>query len=146
VDVGSVTVTNLNNGSWEVTYQTTGDWVILQTHFEAGCALADFPQKKGNAVPGQFDYDTVHDNADQIQTLTFTVTDPGCGAGLATYFAAHAVVMDLSDAETPTATESMTLAARVAWAAGLGFPAATCLPTFRVSRADRSTDEDRRQP
>lgn len=40
----------------EITFTTTGDWVIRKTHFHLGYSLNEIPRNKGGLIPGQFEY------------------------------------------------------------------------------------------
>jgi hypothetical protein len=95
IDVGSVTIEEVA-GDLVVTYETTGGWLIEETHLHIGdgddCAEAfgDIPQTKtGNPKIGHFDYASSHDPTvtSVIHTIPLASLD---GDFLA--IAAHAVV------------------------------------------------------
>jgi hypothetical protein len=93
VFVGSVSIEyDATDKAWAVTYETTGDWWIYETHLVAVCGPADFPMTgSGNPQVGKF----MFQNYGRSQQVTFSMPDPGCTDD--TYFAAHAVVVDESD-------------------------------------------------
>ncbi|MGB6854272.1 MAG: hypothetical protein WBG49_16950, partial [Thermoanaerobaculia bacterium] len=97
VNVGEVSLVHEGGGLWDVTYETTNDWRILELHLALGCGEGDIPQtKKGNPIPGQFPYKWYPDPPDAwAQSVTFEDVSPPNGCDCVT-FAAHAVVIDLS--------------------------------------------------
>ncbi len=99
VDVGNVTVTPNDDGTWTVHYATDGGWMIQSTHLHLACEPEDFPQtKKGNPKVGRFDHHTEHDPP--VASVSIVVDDPNCCSdGLPTLFAAHADVVDTDDCE-----------------------------------------------
>lgn len=89
IDAGSVTVTNDANYIY-VTYTTTGNWVITQTHLYVGACNGIPVNNSGNPKIGQFPYSGTHAN---LTTYTYQVPISalnGCGC-----IAAHAVVKEL---------------------------------------------------
>ena len=55
-NVGSVTV-SYDGANLCVTYETEGDWELVETHFTIATSPGDIPQtKKGNPIPGHFLY------------------------------------------------------------------------------------------
>ena len=89
MDAGTVTV--YNDGEFlYVTYETTGDWHMTETHLHVACDPADIPQtKKGNPIPGQFDYSETHDPGVESYEVKIDLDDLQCSD---VYIAAHAVV------------------------------------------------------
>jgi hypothetical protein len=88
MDAGTVTVSNDNDFIY-VTYTTTNDWVLTQTHLYVGdCALIPV-NNPGNPIPGQFPYTGTHNNLTsytyQIPISSIPLEACGC-------IAAHAVV------------------------------------------------------
>ena len=55
INVGTVNVWN-DGVELHVTYNTTGGWVLTETHLAVATALDDIPQKNGNPIPGKFQY------------------------------------------------------------------------------------------
>jgi hypothetical protein len=99
VVVGHVAVSNDTDNLY-VTYEITdSDWCLTATHLAVATSLDGIPQsKKGNPIPGQFEYSMVHDC---IDSYTYTVPLPG-GADDAVVIAAHAKVMSALDGCTET--------------------------------------------
>lgn len=66
-DVGTVTVQQAEPGaSLLVTYTTTGDWYMDETHLHIAADCADIPQtKKGNPKVGNFEFSETHHPAVQ---------------------------------------------------------------------------------
>jgi hypothetical protein len=107
IDVGTVTVTNTETEIL-VTYQTTGDWLIKETHLDVELAYSGLDTtKKGNPIPGKFTYKTKHKNP--VTEVSFTIENFGWSVDSELYIAAHAVVTSNQGTET-------------AWGEGLQFP------------------------
>jgi len=93
IDVGTVSVWNDGTDLY-VKYQTTGDWVITETHLEVVTDPDDFPQtKKGNPIPGHFTYSMEHNPAVTEYEEVISGFTAGFTAGDCVYIAAHAVVV-----------------------------------------------------
>ena len=69
MEVGTVTVAN-DTEFFYVTFSTVGsDYCMTETHLQLADGLAGVPQtKKGNPIPGQFDYSMDHDC---VKTFTY---------------------------------------------------------------------------
>jgi len=108
--IGTVTVSN-DDTSLYVIYDTTGsDWVITETHLEVAAELTDIPQtKKGNPIPGKFEYSTEHDPAVTEHTYTIPLED----GNKVLCIAAHAKVEKRIDGEI--------IQEETAWAGDLPF-------------------------
>jgi len=107
INVGSVTVTNTETEIL-VTYQTTGDWLIKETHLDVELSYNDLnTTKKDNPIPGQFTYKTTHTNP--VVEVSFTIENFGWEVESQLYIAAHAVVTSSQGTET-------------AWGDGFDFP------------------------
>jgi hypothetical protein len=88
IDVGTVYVWNDANSLY-VKYETTGGWVMTETHLAVATALTGIPQTKtSNPIPGQFAYSTTH--VPPVTEWTYTV--PLAGLGDHPVIAAHAAV------------------------------------------------------
>jgi Ca-activated chloride channel family protein len=89
IDVGDVIIWNDEDFLY-ITYETTDDWYITETHLHVAASLEDIPQtKKGNPIPGHFDYKDYHHPS--VQTYMYAIPwtwEPGTTL----YIAAHAVV------------------------------------------------------
>ena len=100
MNAGSVTVTNDLNYVY-VTYSTTGNWVLTQTHLYVGnCSLIPV-NNSGNPRIGQFPYSSAHAN---LNTYTYQIPIAvlsGCGC-----IAAHAVVKKLNGSGQVIQTET----------------------------------------
>jgi hypothetical protein len=86
-DVGTVSVWN-DTVNLYVKYDTTGGWEMTETHLAVAATLGGIPQVKGNPIPGQFLYSTIHNPA----VITFTYMIPLAGPGTNLVIAAHAKV------------------------------------------------------
>jgi hypothetical protein len=75
-----------------VTYNTTGGWVITQTHLYVGNCATIPVNGAGNPIPGQFPYNANHNN---VTTYTVAVPVSVIGIGNCGCIAAHAVVKQL---------------------------------------------------
>ncbi len=98
-DSGNVTATEVN-GNLDITYNTEGDWVLVETHLYVG-TQADMPANNpGNPRIGQFPYATEHDAG----TTTYTYSDLWeIPQGECIWVAAHAVVYNTVTGEEETA-------------------------------------------
>lgn len=96
INVGSVWVWN-DATTLYVEYQTTGKWLMSETHLQIATALSDIPQTKtGNPIPGHFAMgDTLNPAANWDY---FTYPLPPSGTTL--YIAAQAEVSKPGDSET----------------------------------------------
>jgi hypothetical protein len=100
-NVGEVSLFDNGDGTYDVTYHTTGDWYINEVHLQLACNSGDIPQtKNGNPIPGKFAYT---DSGLSTQTYTFEDVEPLDGDGQPAtcsadclVVAAHAVVKDTS--------------------------------------------------
>jgi hypothetical protein len=92
INVGTVCY-DVVGSDLKVTYTTTGNWFINETHLWVGTSLANMPQNgAGNPQIGRFPY-----KASNLSVQTYTFTIPTYMLGLtscpyAFYAAAHAVV------------------------------------------------------
>ena len=93
IDVGDILVWNDADYLY-VKYITTDGWTLAETHLAVATSLDGIPQtKKGNPIPGMFEYSTVHD---PTTTTEYLYTIPQTWDVHATlYIAAHAEVLKL---------------------------------------------------
>ena len=98
-DSGNVTVTEVN-GNLDVTYETEGDWILVETHLYVG-SQEDMPANNpGNPRIGQFPYAEEHASG----TTTYTYSDLWeLATGECVWVAAHAVVYNTVTGEEETA-------------------------------------------
>lgn len=90
-NVGVVKVWNDTENLY-VKYIVDDPWCLIETHLHVAARFEDIPQtKKGNPIPGQFDYEGEHDCEPY-----FLYTIPLAGLNVELYIAAHAVVADTS--------------------------------------------------
>ncbi len=114
IDIGTVTTT-LEDGTLCVDIQTTGNWVLVETHVAIGPDLDSLPQTgSGNPQVGHFLFQTEHDPA--VTSCSYCtdpleyIYEPGD-----IYIAVHASAILLDDAGNPVQEET-------AWADGPEFP------------------------
>jgi len=93
IDVGEVQVWN-DAGNLYVKYIVDkAGWCLTETHLAVDTVLDNIPQtKKGNPIPGKFEYKKEHDPC--VTEYTYTIPlDWGCNESL--FIAAHAVVIEV---------------------------------------------------
>ncbi len=117
IDAGNICAT-ISGTDLCITYSTTGDWTLNETHLWAGKNLADMPQnKKGNPKIGLFPYNSGDISGSTSYQVCMPLSDLGivddgtCNETV--YVAAHAVVQS-TDASGNTSTET-------AWGEGDNF-------------------------
>lgn len=93
IDVGDITVWNDLDNLYVKYDITEEDWYLTETHLAVATDLDEIPQtKKGNPIPGQFEYSTIHDPP--VTEYTYTIPlEWDVDATL--YIAAHAKVVKL---------------------------------------------------
>lgn len=90
MDVGTVCVWN-DGTTLYVKYETSGDWMITETHLAVATSKGDIPQNRtGNPIPGQFAEGDCYDPPAAEDTFAFDLD--GWTPGIKLYVAAHAVV------------------------------------------------------
>jgi len=95
IDVGTVSVWD-DGSDLHVKYETTGGWVMTETHLEVADSLEGFPlTKKGNPIPGHFTYSADHNPPVTVHQEVIDITKFTAGPEL--FIAAHAAVEKLSD-------------------------------------------------
>lgn len=85
---GHVRITG-NADSLTVEFRMVRGWCLEKTHVHVGLSLDDFPQNKGGAIPGKFDYKADHDCA---RGFTHNIPLQDGWYGNAVFIATHAVV------------------------------------------------------
>ena len=101
--VGEVQVWN-DEGSLYVKYVINKEgWCLTETHLHVAMSPEEVPQKRGNAIPGHFDYKKEHKCVTEY-TYTVELADEwGCDDVI---IAAHAVVEDQNSCRVLLATEN----------------------------------------
>jgi hypothetical protein len=93
IDAGTVTLTS-DGSMLQVTYTTTGGWVLAQTHLAVGSELDEIPQtRSGNPKVGHFPYKETHDPPVTTFTYLVDLSEWGLQPGDVLYVAAHAEVL-----------------------------------------------------
>ena len=120
-DSGNVIVSE-TSGNLDVTFETEGDWIILETHLYVG-SQEDMPANNpGNPRIGQFPYKTDHGDG----VTTFTYSNLGeLAVGECTWVAAHAVVYN-----------TVTNQEETAWGDGADIPGNSWAMYFEVCNGD----------
>ena len=108
IEVGVVNIWN-DPATLYVQYMTTEPgWMIAETHLAVADSVAGIPQtKKGNPIPGQFEYSMHHDP--MVQQYTYEVPLGAWDACTIDelIIAAHAVVVDTSSTATMAVISDM---------------------------------------
>ena len=116
IDVGEVIIWTNDPDFLYITYETTDDWYITETHLHVADSLDGIPQtKKFNPIPGHFDYKT--DHAPPVQEYTYTIPWTW-NPGTTLYIAAHAVVLEYTG---PILYDIPMYRIETAWGDGLDF-------------------------
>ena len=90
VEVGTVTVWNDGENLY-VKYNTTGGWVLTETHLAVATSLEGIPQtRSGNPIVGLFSYRTMHP---LVTEFTYVIALSDLSVGTELYIAAHAEVL-----------------------------------------------------
>lgn len=95
IDTGNVTVAvEYIDGEYYlvVTYTTTGDWGLNETHLAVAHSLEEIPQKNGNPIPGRFPYKHEGLNGATVDTFVIPFADLMVNCDDVLYIAAHASV------------------------------------------------------
>jgi len=108
-----------DNNGWDdalkVCYNTSDGWELTEAHFQIADGLSGIPTtKKGNPIPGQFDYNSgTISGTEYCITIPFSVLNMTCPGGpFSKVYAAHCVVRKLVNGTYQTET---------GWGAGPGF-------------------------
>lgn len=95
-DVGDITI-HFTYDNIFVTYTTTGNWYLTETHVHIATSLEGIPHSNGGMIPGQFDYKECHD---QVQTYMYTIPmRDAWRAATELYLAAHCVVVRVENGQ-----------------------------------------------
>jgi len=114
VNAGTVTVAN-DASYLYVTYTTSGDWKLQQTHLHVADSLAGMPMTKtGNPKIGNFAYQTTHSPMVTTHTYTIAKSALSLDSNQSVVIAAHAVVVKVDGSGNVIASET-------GWAAGTPF-------------------------
>lgn len=98
-DSGNIIISE-TDGNLDVTYETEGDWIILETHLYVG-SQEDMPAtRRGNPKIGRFPYRT--DHVDGVTTFTYSDLYE-LAINECTWVAAHAVVYNTVTHQEETA-------------------------------------------
>ena len=90
LDVGNVTVCN-NSEYIYVNFTTTDGWCMTETHLHVATSVDEIPQtKKGNPIPGKFEYFGDYDPCD-TQVVPYTIPN-NYETGDVVIIAAHSAV------------------------------------------------------
>jgi hypothetical protein len=118
IDAGDVRLWNDADYIY-VEFTAAGDWCLLETHLHVAEVLADIPQtKKGNPIPGAFDYADAHDCITDYTLMVPLSWD----VGTPLVVAAHAVVSSPAGTETAWARDGDNLEfPGKNWATYIGF-------------------------
>ena len=84
--VGNIIVWNDTDYIY-IKYKTVNDYCMPETHLQIASSLEEIPQKNGNPIPGQFEYQESHGCVSKY-TYTIPLTKNSCDL----YVAAHAMV------------------------------------------------------
>jgi hypothetical protein len=88
MDVGNLRIWN-DSGSLYVQYVIEDeDWCLTETHLQVAAELSDIPQKKGNPIPGHFEYQGEHECIEEFRYII----PLDWGVGTEVEIAAHGVV------------------------------------------------------
>jgi hypothetical protein len=92
LDVGDVLVWNDGDNLYVQYVVTDPEWCLTETHLHVATSLADIPQtKKGNPIPGHFDYNDEHNCVTKF-LYTIPLVAYGWVPCTNLFIAAHAVV------------------------------------------------------
>ncbi|WP_440955675.1 hypothetical protein ACSAZK_01525 [Methanosarcina sp. Mfa9] len=118
LEVGMVNAT-CDDTNLSVEYTTQNGWTLNETHLIVARSLEDIPAtKKGNPIPGQFEYGD--DQLPGVTKVTYNISleDLGLGAGDDVVIAAHAVVQK---EEVGVEDGGLILLEESAWAGDIDF-------------------------
>ncbi len=88
INVGTANVTGNPDGSFTIRLFIRQGYCLTDAAIHSGLSLADFPQNRGGAIPGQFDYKNDFGGC-VSHPPTITIDDPAGGFGDKVYIAIH---------------------------------------------------------
>jgi len=95
IDVGTVSVWH-DGVELHVTYNTTGDWVLTETHLAVATSIDGIPQNKNdNPIPGKFSYK--HEDLGGVTSDPYMIPLNGWDVETELLIAAHASLLNLVD-------------------------------------------------
>jgi hypothetical protein len=126
--VGELLVWNDGDSLYIKYAATEPGWYLTETHLHVATSLDDIPQRKGNPVPGQFDYKAKHDSGVTGYIYVIELNDWGSGTEL--FIATQAVVCQKGGRKgksmflttIPIELVSSKSACETAWGDGDDFP------------------------
>jgi len=117
LDVGMVNAT-YDEANLYIKYTTEDGWTLNETHIAVAGDLEEIPTtKKGDPIPGQFNYSEEHLLGVTEFTYTLPLADLGLGSGDTVFIAAHAAVQ-----KEVVEDDGIILLEEGAWGAGYAFP------------------------
>lgn len=99
MDAGDVNVSyDSVTGNLTVEFKVvTENWTLAETHVHVATSLEGIPQtKKGNPIPGKFDYSREYVPADRIASDTYVIEVGPVSEGETIFVAAHAELVELN--------------------------------------------------
>lgn len=106
IESGSVTVGN-DEDTLYVTYSATDPWLISEVHLHVADSLSDIPvNRKGNPIPGQFEYAENFDPAVDSYTFAIPLAEADEDGDGSLEIAAHAVVIQVDENGNVIANET----------------------------------------
>lgn len=135
IDVGTVVVAN-DDTDLCIQIETTGGWVMQETHVAIARTLEEIPQTgSGNPKIGQFGLSAEHDPAVTSFDQCIPLAGYGYLPGETLYLAVHAVVVLEGEGGEPLQEET-------AWAEGTEFPGNSWAAYFNYGVQECVTQED----
>jgi len=92
--VGNAVVSN-TDGTITIEFQINAPWEMVQSHVAVATSLSGIPQKNGNPIPGQFEYQSEHSPA--VTSYTYTLPT-AYSVGTPLYIAVHTRMRTLDEA------------------------------------------------
>jgi len=98
-DVGEVQVWNDAENLYVTYLIDASGWYLTETHLHVACDEIDIPQnKKGNPIPGHFEYSSEHEISAEVIKQPFEISLDSIDC-CNPFIAAHAVVMHIAEEE-----------------------------------------------
>lgn len=92
INAGTVKVT-ASNGDIVVAVELRDGWILDETHLAVALSFSDIPQtKKGNPIPGKFEYSSLHSGAQTSYVYTVPLVDGPIDSDTPVFVAMHAAV------------------------------------------------------